>query len=158
MLRAAESTLILPQPGTTGVSGPQVLKDTSWKVVFGPVRARDSQAFLANGMRTNQRMRKIDFGLRERLAVAPVELVQEWPFLRGTDAASTLLALSSGLPTGDGSSPLLVSAVLVGTIAVPVLLPLLPFRVFSLKGAVIGSLWGLAASPAFNGACSLSSG
>jgi hypothetical protein len=48
--------------------------------------------------------------------------------------------------------------VLVGTIAVPVLLPLLPFRVFSLKGAVIGSLWGLAASPAFNGACSLSSG
>ena len=32
-------TLILPQLAASGVSGPQVLKDTSWKVVVGPVRA-----------------------------------------------------------------------------------------------------------------------
>ena len=145
-------TLILPQLGATGVSGPQVLKDTSWKVVFGPVRARDIQAFLANGMRTDQRMRKVDFGVRERLAVAPVELVQAWPFLLGTAAASTLLALPFGpayLGRFLAMCVPLVGAVLVGTIAVPALLPLLPFRAFSLKGAVIGSLWGLAASLAF---------
>ncbi|MGO9409386.1 MAG: mercury methylation corrinoid protein HgcA [Spirochaetia bacterium] len=145
-------TLILPQLGATGVSGPSVLKDTGWRIIFGPVRARDIRAFLANGMKKDNGMRKVEFGLRDRLAVAPVELVQAWPFLLGTAAASALLAL----PFGPGylhrllalCVPL-VGAVLVGTVGVPVLLPVLPFRAFSLKGAILGALWGLAASLAF---------
>jgi len=97
-------------------------------------------------------MRKVDFGVRERLAVAPVELVQAWPFLLGTVVASTPLALPFGpayLGRFLAMRVPLVGAVLVGTVAVPVLLPLLPFRAFSLKGAVIGSPWGLAALLAF---------
>ena len=115
-------TLILPQLGATGVSGPSVLKDTGWRIIFGPVRARDIRAFLANGMKKDNGMRKVEFGLRDRLAVAPVELVQAWPFLLGTAAASALLAL----PFGPGylhrllalCVPL-VGAVLVGTVGVP---------------------------------------
>ncbi len=142
-------TLILPQLGATGVSAPQVQKDTGWRVVFGPVRARDIRAFLDGGMKKDASMRRVEFRFAERMAVAPVELVQSWPFLAGVVAASALLALPFGpayvrqvlsifLP--------LAGAVLVGTIAFPALLPFLPFRAFSLKGAVIGAVWGAAAA------------
>jgi CO dehydrogenase/acetyl-CoA synthase delta subunit len=144
--------LVLPQLGATGVSAPQVVKDTGWRVVFGPVRARDIPAFLANGMKKDARMKRVLFRFPDRMAVAPVELVQSWPFLVGAAAVSAALALPFdhgylhrllrfGIP--------LIGAVLAGTVAVPALLPVLPFRAFSLKGAVIGTLWGVIASAAF---------
>jgi hypothetical protein len=40
-------------------------------------------------------------------------------------------------------------AMLVGTVAVPVLLPVLPGRAFSLKGATVGLLWAAAACLAY---------
>ena len=145
-------TLILPQLGATGVSAPEVRKATGWIVKFGPVRARDIPAYLAGGMKKDARMRRIEFTLPERMAVAPVELVQAWPFLLGTVAASALLAL----PLGAGYLGRLIStgvplagAVLVGTLAFPALLPVLPFRAFSLKGGVAGIVWGIAASLVF---------
>jgi CO dehydrogenase/acetyl-CoA synthase delta subunit len=144
--------LVLPQLGATGVSAPQVLKDTGWRVVFGPVRARDIPAFFAHGMKKDARMRRVEFRIPDRLAVAPVELVQSWPFLLGAAAASAALALPFGpsylhqlLRFGIP----LIGAVLVGTVGVPALLPVLPFRAFSLKGAVIGTLWGVVASVVF---------
>ena len=145
-------TLILPQLGATGVSGPRVLKDTGWRVVFGPVRARDIPAFLSADMKKDRRMRVVEFGLTDRLTVAPVELVQAWPFLLGTGAASLLLALPFGpgyLRQLAGIAIPLLGAVLLGTIAVPALLPVLPFRAFSLKGAAIGLTWGIIASLVF---------
>ncbi|MGA2613401.1 MAG: mercury methylation corrinoid protein HgcA [Spirochaetia bacterium] len=142
-------TLIVPQLGATGVSAPQVQKATGWRVVFGPVRARDIPAFLANGMKKDDAMRRVEFRLPERMAVAPVELVQSWPFLAGIAAASALLAL----PVGPGYVRQLLSiflplagAVLVGTLAFPALMVYLPFRAFSLKGALLGVAWGAAAS------------
>jgi len=142
-------TLILPQLGATGVSAPRVQKDTGWRVVFGPVLARDIPAFLASGLRKEPRMRKVEFRLSDRMAVAPVELVQSWPFLLGALVISALLALPFGAGSPRrflGACIPLVGAVLAGTIAVPALLPVLPFRAFSLKGAVIGAAWGIAAS------------
>ncbi|HTP59443.1 MAG TPA: mercury methylation corrinoid protein HgcA [Spirochaetia bacterium] len=144
--------LILPQLGATGVSAPQVLKDTGWRVVFGPVRACDIPVFLAAGMKKDAPMRRVEFSFSERMVVAPVELVQAWPFLLGAALASVLLALPVGPGYGTrltGFSVSLIGAVLAGTLAVPALLPVIPFRAFSLKGAVIGVAWGLIASVAF---------
>jgi hypothetical protein len=145
-------TLILPQLGATGVSAPQLSRDTGWRVVFGPVRARDIPTFLAGGMKKSASMRRVRFTFSDRMTVAPVELVQSWPFLLGAAVASALLALPFGAGYGGrlrGLSIPLVGAVLAGTLAVPALLPVIPFRAFSLKGAVIGAAWGVIASVAF---------
>ncbi|HVO40840.1 MAG TPA: mercury methylation corrinoid protein HgcA [Spirochaetia bacterium] len=142
-------TLILPQLGATGVSAPEVREATGWRVVFGPVRARDLPAFVSSGLRKNAAMRRVEFRFADRMAVAPIELVQSWPFLLGITAASVLLAIpfGPGFPARLLSVLLpLIGAVLVGTVFFPALLPVLPFRAFSLKGALIGIAWGLTAS------------
>ena len=142
-------TLILPQLGATGVSAHEVKRDTGWQIKYGPVRARDIRAFLSNGLKKTNEMRRVLFPLTERMAIAPTELVQSWPLLLGIVAASVLL----GLPFDAGYTgrilltclPLL-GAVGVGTLLFPALLPYVPFQAFSLKGALLGALWGIAIS------------
>ncbi len=142
-------TLILPQLGATGVSAHEVKRDTGWQVKFGPVRARDIRPFLSNGLKKSDAMRRVLFPLTERMAIAPTELVHSWPLLLGIVAASALL----GLPFDAGYGGRLLAACLpllgavgVGTLLFPALLPFLPFRAFSLKGAFLGALWGIAIS------------
>ena len=142
-------TVILPQLAATGVSAPEVKRDSGWRVVFGPVRARDIRAWLAAGMKKDAAMRRMEFAFRDRMAVAPVELVQAWPFIPAMAAGAAL----ASLPFGPGYAarffslliPLL-AALVGGTLLVPALLPYLPFRAFSLKGAVLGVVMGAASS------------
>ena len=54
------------------------------------------------------------------------------------DAGYVGRLLTAGLP--------LLGAVGVGTLLFPALLPYVPFRAFSLKGALLGALWGIAVS------------
>ena len=87
-------TLIVPQLGAPGVAAHEVSRRTGFKVVYGPVYARDISAFLKSGLRATPEMRRVGFTLRERLAVTPMELVH------GFIPALVLLALfvaSSGL-------------------------------------------------------------
>ncbi len=145
----AHRELILPQLGAPGVSAPEVRKTSGYRVIYGPVRAADIPAFLSNGRRKTEAMRAVQFRLPDRLAVAPVELLHALP------AAAALLGLSAliALPPAGGYAARLLAvflplfgAVLVGTLAFAALLPILPFRAFSLKGAVLGLAWGIAAS------------
>ena len=142
-------TVILPQLAATGVSAPEVKRDSGWRVVFGPVRARDIRAWLAAGMKKDAAMRHVEFAFRDRMGVAPVELVQAWPFVPAIVAAAAL----ASLPFGPGCAARFLSlllplaaAVIGGTLLVPALLPYLPFRAFSLKGAVLGVVLGAASS------------
>jgi hypothetical protein len=78
-----------------------------------------------------------------------VELKQALPVALGMLVVSTLVALPFG--PGYASRALaiflpLIGAILVGTLAFPALLPWVPFRAFSLKGALLGAAWGIAAS------------
>jgi hypothetical protein len=140
----AHRTLILPQLGAPGVAAHEVREATGFNVKYGPVRARDIPAYLAAGQKKDDEMREVRFRLGDRMAIAPMELVQAWPMLLATLAGSALLAL----PPHDGYAarflgtlvPLL-GAVAMGTLVFPALLPLLPFRAFSLKGVVLGVLW-----------------
>ena len=78
--------------------------------------------------------------------MAPVEFMQAWPLLLASLALSGLFAL----PPSEGYLPRLASwaaglggSVLVASFLFPALLPLLPFKAFALKGALLGLLWGL---------------
>ncbi len=142
-------TIIVPQLGATGVAAFKVKQESGFNVVFGPIRARDIKTFLLNGMKATGGMRSVTFTLPERLAVIPVELVSSMKILLLAFAALALvnlfigkIPLSSLLPEG---LPFL-GAVLTGTVAVPALLPWIPFRSFALKGWLLGILWALGIS------------
>ena len=142
-------TIILPQLGAPGVAAHEVRQATGFRVKYGPVRAEDIPAYLAAGQKKDDAMRKVTFRLRERMAIAPAELMQSWPFLLSILAGSALLALP--MATGYFTRLLqtllpLLGSVLVGTLAFPALLPWVPFRAFALKGALLGTIWAAGAS------------
>jgi len=66
--------LILPQLAATGVSAHQVKKESGFTVLWGPVRARDIQRFLAKGGNVDKSMRRVTFPMGERIVLIPVEL------------------------------------------------------------------------------------
>ncbi|MFZ2913844.1 MAG: mercury methylation corrinoid protein HgcA [Rectinemataceae bacterium] len=141
----SHKVLVLPQLGASGVSAPEIARVSRFRVVWGPVRASDLPAFLAAGMVKTEAMRSVEFGLADRMAVAPVEFVHSWPFLLG----ALLLSLAGALPLDMlfrtrfwWLFAATAGSVVMGTFAFPALLPLLPSRAFSIKGAVLGALWG----------------
>ncbi len=134
--------LIVPQLGAPGVSAHRVKQLTGFDVVYGPVRIADLRPFLAADMRANDDMRRVRFDIADRIAVVPIELVMAWPLL--------LIALAAGLwlwalhaATFWGAVLPLLGAVVMGTVVVPIALPLFPFRPFVLKGLAGGILWAL---------------
>ncbi|MDA3937107.1 MAG: mercury methylation corrinoid protein HgcA [Actinomycetota bacterium] len=141
-------TLVVPQLGAPGVAAHEVRTFTGFRVVFGPVLAADLPAFLVADMKATPEMRLVTFTLSERLAVAPVELsILRRPAVLLSTAV--VLALSGFVRGGYSQDAVLVRggstiavallAVLVGAIALPALLPLLPGRKFAFKGAVLGT-------------------
>ncbi len=143
-------TIILPQLAAPGVAAHEVLRRSGFRVVFGPVRAADLPAFLAAGMRATAGMRRVRFDFPDRLAVVPVELVQRAGPALLIMAALFLLSGASreGYRLATGQWPFLAAAVganfLAGTVLTPLLLPWLPGRALSLKGAEIGLATGAA--------------
>ena len=155
-------TLIVPQLGAPGVAAHEVKERSGFRVVYGPVRASDISAFLAAGMKALPAMRRVRFGLGDRLAVAPMALVGGGK--RAVVLAACLLVLAGlgrgGYDVGLAASAGLRAALLVllafvgGAMFAPILLPWLPGRMFSTKGAVVGlalacgaALLGLIPSP-----------
>ncbi len=142
-------TLILPQLGAPGVSAHEVKAASGFRVKYGPVRAADIPSFLAAEQKKNADMRRVRFGFSDRMTIAPAEVSHSWPAVLAVVAASVLLALpfrTGYLPRLLGFVIPLLGSVLMGTVAFPALLPVLPFRAFSLKGATLGVLWAVAAA------------
>ncbi len=124
--------LILPQLGAPGVAAHEVKKRTGFWVEYGPVRAADLPEYLKTRKATPE-MRKVEFTLRDRLVLIPVDVVQTFlPML----AAAILLYFVGGWV----SSLAAVVAVLSGTVLFPILLPWLPTHNFSTKGFLLGLL------------------
>jgi len=143
--------LILPQLGASGVAAHLVKKRSGFKVIYGPIQARDLPAFLDDGMKATPEMRTKSFNVRERTVLVPVELVEA---LKKVVIIAPMLFLASALlrpgefwPTGvaDGlySVVAFLVAVISGTVFAPVLLPWLPGRSFSVKGLLVGLLGAL---------------
>jgi hypothetical protein len=66
--------LILPQLAATGVAAHHVKKESGFKVIWGPVRAKDIGSFLTNGLKAEKSMRQVTFSTRDRVVLIPVEL------------------------------------------------------------------------------------
>ncbi len=138
--------LIVPQLGAPGVSAHGVNEQSGFQVVYGPVRSEDLPQFLDDGLTANEQMRAVRFGLWDRLTLVPVELKGG---LKYTLLLAVLMALLAGI-TGKGYSadvawsslPTTFGACLTGLLSgaflTPALLPWVPGRAFSLKGAVVG--------------------
>jgi len=137
--------LILPQLGAVGVAAHRVAEATGFTVIYGPVRAADIPAWLKAGRRKDAAMRTVGFSLWDRLVLVPVEIVNGWKQM----LAMTAVALGLGLLRARGVNATLAGAFAVylvqlagaaiaACIVVPLLLPWLPTRSFSIKGATVG--------------------
>jgi hypothetical protein len=139
--------LILPQLGAPGVRAHDVKAKSGFHVVYGPVHARDIKPFLAADMKASDEMRRVRFGLADRLVLTPMEAIPAlrkfWP------AALVLLAVLGLSPEGilfakslrDGGPFVLLGlvAILCGAILTPSLLPWVPGRAFAVKGWLLGA-------------------
>mgnify|MGYP001201325979 CR=1 FL=1 len=161
MALVSHRELILPQLGASGVSGHEVAKRSGFRVVWGPVRARDIIPWLAAGKTKSDAMKAVTFTLRERLAVAPIEFARTWPLVPLALALAFVFALPFDARWLSRAVPvaILVAGIgPVGTILFPALLPFLPSRAFSLKGAFLGAAWALACGLAFGLSPALTAG
>ncbi len=140
--------LIVPQLGAPGVAAHEVRRESGFKVVYGPVRARDIKPFLAAGKVTTPAMRRVTFPWMDRLAVVPAELLQ-WG--RYAFVAMAVFILLAGLGPGGYSVQqavrggaravlFLFAGTISGGVLSPLLLPWLPGRAFAEKGAWMGGL------------------
>lgn len=142
----AHRKLIVPQLGAPGVSAHEVQKQCGFQVIYGPVRAEDIPEFLSANFKTTPEMRRVHFTIHDRIAVIPVELVI---WFKPALGLAVLVALLSGisrtgfsLAAAPRAFGLVFTGWLTGGALVPVLLPRLPGRAFSIKGLWAGFvLW-----------------
>ncbi|MDE4908244.1 carbon monoxide dehydrogenase [Methanogenium marinum] len=133
--------IILPQLGAPGVSWPDVIRKTGFKVEYGPVRAGDLPAYLDAGTVTPA-MRRVEFPLWDRVVLTPVEFVHVvLPMI----AAAIILYFLAGI----GASLAAIAAVLAGTVLFPAFLPFIPTQDFSTKGLILGGVVALPFAASF---------
>lgn len=135
----SHAQVLVPVLGAPGIAAHEVRRQCGFTVRYATVRAEDLPEYLDNGMVATPRMRQLTFSWRERLVLVPVEimlsvkplfliglLLLALPFLLGFPSAGVLMLAA------------FYAAALIGLALTPLLLPWLPGRYFSLKGAVAG--------------------
>ncbi len=137
--------IIVPQLGAPGVSAHRVTRATGFRVYYGPVRAKDVPAFIRSGYKATREMRRVEFGIVNRLVLTPMEIN---PAMKKYLLYALIVLVVFGLsPSGvlfrDASAgvPFLILglvSVLAGAFLTPLLLPFIPFRSFAVKGWIMG--------------------
>jgi hypothetical protein len=127
--------LILPQLGAPGVAAHEVKKRSGFSIEFGPVKAGDLPEYLKTRKATPE-MRRVQFTLRDRLVLIPVEFVSV--LLPMLIVASILFFIGSPMASIGA-----VTAILAGVMLFPILLPWIPTPNFSTKGLILGGLMSL---------------
>jgi hypothetical protein len=143
--------VVVPQLAATGVAARDVQKQSGFEVVWGPVRAADLEAFMQNGARAEERMRRVTFSLAERIVLIPVEIALLWKkaailvtalfFLSGFGEG--IYSLTAVWERGTVAVFAVAVGVAAGVIVMPVLLPWLPATSFAAKGFMAGALVGI---------------
>jgi hypothetical protein len=153
----AHRRLILPQLSATGVAARQVKTMCGFKVVWGPVHARDIKAFLNNGLTPTPQMRRVTFSFTERMELVPVELNHMGkPTLYGlpvlfllSGIGTSLFSFSDAVSRGVIAFGAYILALLAGAVVTPALLPWLPGAAFAIKGIIPGAVAGVLLSIGF---------
>ena len=136
-------TVILPQLAAPGISAHEVLKQSGFKVIYGPVKAKDVKAFINSGMKATAEMRTVRFSAYDRLVLTPVELVSVSKVSLMIFGILFLLNLLGVGPFGFVDFYAYIGAILVGCVLTPVLLPWIPGRAFAWKGWLVGLIWAV---------------
>ncbi|MHC4067696.1 MAG: mercury methylation corrinoid protein HgcA, partial [Planctomycetota bacterium] len=144
--------LVVPQLGAPGVCAHEVKRRCRFRVIYGPVRAEDLPAFLSAGMKATPQMRRVEFPLRDRLVLIPADLVlgarHAWYiaacFLLLAGLGPGVYSVDRALTVGLRSAGLFLAVAMAGIALTPALLPWLPGRSFSAKGAWVGLVLALA--------------
>ena len=146
--------LLLPVMAASGVKALEVRKRSGFEVRFATLRIEDLPAYLDNGLSASREMRELTFSFRERLILTPIEIIggmKSLPFV------GLPLALLAGISHGGFSLNrflavlvLYIIAVLSGTVLAPLFLPLLPGRMFAVKGTVSGLACSLVCAAIMN--------
>jgi acetyl-CoA decarbonylase/synthase complex subunit gamma len=121
---------------------------SGFSVQYGPVMLEDLPVFLKNGNKALPGMRIKDFPFQERFVLIPVEIMQALrqglPVILFYLCAAGILANDSFLNTlavhGLPPSLAILCGIVSGTILTPLLLPWIPGKAFSIKGALCGLL------------------
>ena len=137
-------TLIFPQLGAPGVAAHVVVKGSGFRVVYGPVRAADIPAFLDAGLKATPEMRRVRFDFRDRIVLAPIELVGILTSKYFLAVAGLWIAGLLGVRFLRFDMFAVFGAVVAGSVLVPAFLPWIPGRAFAFKGAVLGLVWAAA--------------
>ena len=141
-------TIIVPQLGAVGVAAHIVKKQCGFRVVYGPVRAKDIKAFIQAGYKATPEMREMTFPIIERAKLIPVDLLYgryklliamaALIFFSGLDLSGFLF--SKMFETSLFPLVNIIGAYLAGIVIAPLLLSWVPFRAFTLKGAFWATL------------------
>jgi acetyl-CoA decarbonylase/synthase complex subunit gamma len=144
----SHNVVVLPQLGAPGVNAPEVRRRTRFRAVYGPVLASDLPAFLDAGMRATPEMRRVRFTFKDRLVLVPVEVANLLKITIGAALGAALVggvgpsvySVSAALARAPLAAAASIGAVFAGATLAPLLLPWLPGRMFSAKGAAAGAL------------------
>jgi len=142
--------LILPQLSATGVSGKELKKGCGFKVIWGPIQARDVKPFLEAGLKADKAMRHVTFTFLERLILVPVELsilrkYIFWILLAGfvlSGIGPGFFSIGQAWSRGLVMIAACATGIFTGAVVAPVLLPWIPGRAFAVKGVLTGLLMG----------------
>lgn len=135
----SHTQVLVPILGAPGIAAHEVRRQCGFTVRYATVRAGDLPEYLDNGMVTTPRMRQLTFSLRERLVLIPVELILSLKPLALIGLLLLGVPLLLGFPTaGVWMLVAFYTAALFGLALTPLLLPWIPGRNFSIKGAVAG--------------------
>ncbi len=138
--------IIVPQLGAPGVNVTVVQKRTKFKVLFGPVHAKDIPAYIREDYQASQELRTIRFPLRDRLVLTPMEVN---PMLKKFPIYGLIVLLIFGLQSSgilfrdawNGGLPFLLLgliSIFAGAFLTPAFLPVIPSPSFAIKGWLVG--------------------
>ena len=130
--------LILPQLGAPGINAYEVANRTGFSVTFGPVRADDIQAYIADGYKATKEMRRVKFTFTDRLVLTPMELVPAVKMSLPIMGALLITNQFAKRPFVKSDIAAYAGAILTGSVITPMLLPYIPGRAFAWKGWLSG--------------------
>jgi hypothetical protein len=151
--RVTHRRLILPQLSAPGIAAHEVKRRSGFRVIYGPVYARDIRHFMESHLKASPEMRRVQFKLTDRLALIPMEMVPSLKYVPLILVMTLLLQLANGegwnLHFIRDALPYLI-ALLLGSAVFQILLPALPTRSFALKSALLGWAGALTFNVVFN--------
>lgn len=117
-----------------------------YRVVYGPVKASDIKKFFELKFKATPEMRRVKFGIADRLKLIPNDFLYGKKYLTGIILSLIVFSLIGKPYPFDWSiiksqsiqiAVIISTAYVSGIVLTPILLPFIPVKMFALKGLII---------------------